>query len=97
MSVREAATAGQKSIEHLTGILLACSSREDELRAQGLAALGKRDYAAYQKLGPQIMSTYDPAKAGALFLQLAKSNTWQVPTLVWTQTNSRIDDRGPAI
>ena len=56
VSVREAATAGQKSIEHLTGILLACSSREDELRAQGLAALAKRDYAAYQKLGAQIMS-----------------------------------------
>ncbi|HLO05880.1 MAG TPA: hypothetical protein VK198_04545, partial [Terriglobales bacterium] len=92
VSVRESAAAGQKSIEHLTGILLACSSREDELRAQGLAALAKRDYAAYQKLGPQIMSTYDPAKAGALFLQLAKSNTWQVPTLVWTETNSRIDD-----
>ena len=92
VSVREAAAAGQKSIEHLTGILLACSSREDELRAQGLAALAKRDYAAYQKLGPQIMSTYDPDKAGALFLQLAKSNTWQVPTLVWTEANSRIDD-----
>ena len=91
VSVREAATAGQKSIEHLTGVLLACSSREDELRAQGLAALGKRDYAAYQKLGPQIIATYDPAKAGALFLQLAQSNTWQVPTLVWTQSNSRID------
>ena len=92
VSVREAATAGQKSIEHLTGVLLACSSREDELRAQGLAALEKRDYAAYQKLGPQIMATYDPAKAGALFLQLAQRNIWQVPTLVWTQTNSRIDD-----
>ncbi len=91
VSVREAAAAGQKSIEHLTGVLLACSSREDELRAQGLAALGKHDYAAYGKLGPQIMATYDPAKAGTLFLQLAQSNTWQVPTLVWTQTNSRID------
>ena len=73
VSVREAATAGQKSIEHLTGMLLACSSREDELRAQGLAALAKRDYAAYEKLGPQIMSTYDPAKAGALFLQLPRA------------------------
>ena len=92
VSVREAATAGQKSIEHLTGILLACSSREGDLRAQGLAALAKRDYAAYTRLGPQIMATYDPAKAGALFLQLAQGNTWQVPTLVWTQTNSRMDD-----
>ena len=92
VGAREAATAGQKSIEHLTGILLACSSREDELRAQGLAALEKRDYAAYRKLGPQIMATYDPAKAGALFLQLAQRNIWQVPTLVWTETNSRIED-----
>jgi Amidohydrolase family len=92
VSVREASTAGQKSIEHLTGILMACSSREDDLRAQGLAALAKRDFAAYEKLGPQIISTYDQAKADGLFLQLAKSSTWQVPTLVWTQANSRSDD-----
>ncbi len=92
VSVSEASAAKQKSIEHLTGILLACSSREDELRAQGLRALANRDYAAYQKLGAQIMATYDQAKANALFLQLAQNNTWQVPTLVWTQTNSRFDD-----
>jgi imidazolonepropionase-like amidohydrolase len=92
VSAREASTAGQRSIEHLSGILLACSTQEDELRAEGLAALAKRDYAAYEKLGPQIMTTYDQAKAGTLFLQLAKNNTWQVPTLVWTQTNSHLDD-----
>lgn len=92
VSVHEAAAAGQRSIEHLTGVLLACSSREDDLRARGLAALAKRDYVAYAQLGPQILSTYDQAKAGALFLQLAQSNTWQVPTLVWTQANSRFDD-----
>ena len=91
VSVREASAAGQKSIEHLSGILLACSSREDEIRTQGLAALAKRDYATYQKLGAQVMNTYDQAKAGALFLQLAQNNTWQVPTLVWTEANSRID------
>jgi hypothetical protein len=92
VSVREASTAGQRSIEHLTGMLLACSSQEDELRSQQLAALAKRDFVAYEKIGPQIISTYDVAKAGALFLQLAKSSTWQVPTLVWTQANSHIDD-----
>jgi imidazolonepropionase-like amidohydrolase len=91
VSLREASAAGQRSIEHLTGMLLACSSHEDELRAQGLAALAKRDYAAYEKIGPQIISTYDPAKASSLFLQLAKNSTWQVPTLVWTQANSDID------
>jgi hypothetical protein len=92
VSAAEATAAGQRSIEHLTGILLACSSREEELRAQGLAALANRDYASYEKLGTQIIATYDPTKARALFLQIAKSNTWQVPTLVWTQANSRIDD-----
>jgi len=92
VSAREAVTAGQRSIEHLTGILLACSSREEELRSQGLAALAKHDYAAYGKLGTQVMATYDPAKAQALFFQIAHNNTWQVPTLVWTQTGSRIDD-----
>ena len=92
VSVREASTAGQRSIEHLTGVLLACSSRESDLRVEGLAALAKRDYAAYGNLGPQIMATYDQTKAGALFLQLVQNNTWQVPTLVWTEANSRIDD-----
>jgi len=92
VSVREASAGGQKSIEHLSGILLACSSREDEIRSQGLAALAKHDYATYQNLGGQVMTTYDQTKAAGLFLQLAQNNTWQVPTLVWTEANSRIDD-----
>jgi hypothetical protein len=91
VSAREAAPAGQRSIEHLSGILLACSSREEDLRAQGLTALASHDYAAFGKLGAQVMATYDPAKAHTLFLQIAQRNTWQVPTLVWTQTGSRID------
>src|SRR5262249_40202014 len=92
VSVREAVTAGQRSIEHLTGITLACSSREEDLRAQELTALASHDYATYQKLAGQAMATYDQAKASAMFLQIAQSSTWQVPTLVWTQANSRIDD-----
>jgi imidazolonepropionase-like amidohydrolase len=92
VSAREAVTAGQRSIEHLSGILLAASSREEELRAQGLAALARRDYPAYEKLGADTMASYDPSKARALFLQIAHSSTWQVPTLVWTEASSRLDD-----
>jgi hypothetical protein len=92
VSAGEAVAAGQRSIEHLTGIQLACSSREEELRARELVALANHDYGAYAKLGPQIMATYDQAKAHALFSQIAQHNTWQVPTLVWTVANSRIDD-----
>jgi imidazolonepropionase-like amidohydrolase len=92
VSAGEAVAAGQRSIEHLTGILLACSSQEEQLRAQELTALANHDYAAYGRLGTQVMATYDPARAHALFFQIAHHNTWQVPTLVWTQTGSRIDD-----
>jgi imidazolonepropionase-like amidohydrolase len=88
VSAREAVTAGQRSIEHLTGIQLACSSQEEELRAKGLAALANHDYAAYAKLGSQVMATYDQTKAQALFSQIVQHNTWQVPTLVWTVANS---------
>ena len=93
VSAREAVTAGQKSVEHLSGILLACSSREEDLRAQGLTALANRDYAAYEKLGSRVMATYDQTKARTLFMQIAQSATWQVPTLVWTQAGSRMDDQ----
>jgi len=92
VSAREAVTAGQRSIEHLSGISLACSSQEDELRAQRLTALANHDSAAYAKFGMQAMTTYDPDKAHTLFSELAQSNTWQVPTLIWTETNSRIGD-----
>ncbi len=92
VSAREASAAGQRSIEHLSGILLACSSQEDDLRNQGIAALAKRDYAAYEKLGSRIISTYDQGKAKTLFFQFAQNDTWQVPTLVWTEANSHIDD-----
>jgi imidazolonepropionase-like amidohydrolase len=88
----EAVAAGQKSMEHLTGILLACSSREQELRGQGLTALANHDDATYGELGLRVRATYDQAKARALFFEIAQRNTWQVPTLVWTEANSRSDE-----
>ena len=93
MSAREAVTAGQKSIEHLTGILLACSSREDDLRAQELTALASRDYAGLPETWRQAMATYDQTKARAFFMQTAQSSTWQVPTLVWTQATVELTTR----
>ena len=63
VSVSEAVAAGQNSIEHLTGIMIACSSREADLRAQELTALASHDYATFQKLGSQVMATYDQTKA----------------------------------
>jgi imidazolonepropionase-like amidohydrolase len=91
VSVAEASSAGQVSIEHLTGVLLACSSQESALREQRLKARTSHDYAAFSGLATQVMATYDPDKAHRLFLELAKNQTWQVPTLVWTEASANID------
>jgi imidazolonepropionase-like amidohydrolase len=83
----EASTAGQKSIEHLTGVFEGCSTVEDELMKQ--------------PRGPgrgRFLATYDPRRAQELISLFAKNHTWQVPTLVWErdewlieQTNSGTD------
>ena len=81
----EASDAGQKSIEHLSGILLACSTREAELRDALLEARAKSDAASLlralhdiQTIGKQ---TYSDDKAEKLFSRFAQNQTWQVPTL----------------
>lgn len=68
----EASNAGQKSIEHLTGVFEGCSTVEDELMKQ--------------PRGPgrgRFLSTYDPARAKSLIALFVKNQTWQVPTLYW--------------
>ena len=68
----EASNAGQKSVEHLTGVFEGCSRVEDELMAA--------------PRGPgrgKFLSTYDPARAKALIALFVKNQTWQVPTLYW--------------
>ncbi len=68
----EASNAGQKSIEHLTGVFEGCSTVEDELMAA--------------PRGPgrgRFLSTYDPERAKALITLFVKNETWQVPTLYW--------------
>jgi imidazolonepropionase-like amidohydrolase len=85
VSMAEASSAGQRSIEHLSGFALAASSEETQLREQMLHA---KDRATYFDAGRRAVETYDPAKASALISLLAKNNTWQVPTLVWTKTQA---------
>ena len=87
-----ASAAGQRSIERLTGILLACSSKEDMLRRQGSLALANQDVSPHASVATLAMATYDPEKAWNLFVQLSNNNTWQVPALVWSQTIARLGD-----
>ena len=73
--VAEASVAGMKSIEHLTGLLLAVSSVEGELRRE-LAAAPK----PAPGTGRRVLETYDARKAASLYATLKANDTWQVPT-----------------
>jgi imidazolonepropionase-like amidohydrolase len=75
----EASNAGQKSIEHLTGVFEGCSRIEDELM-KGPKGPGR------------FVETYDPDRAKALIALFSKNQTWQVPTLVWEHGQWLIDE-----
>ena len=102
VTVSEASDAGQKSIEHLTGVLDACSSREEELRkASADAWLNLPEGQAFpsratlRALMRQSLETFSPEKANALFAHLARNHTWQCPTLTVQRNMAFIQD--PAI
>ena len=92
ITATEASAAGQSSIERLTGILLACSSKEYALRQQRSQAPANQDFRPLASVATQAMATYDPEKAWNLFVQLSNNNTWQVPALVSSQTMASMGD-----
>jgi imidazolonepropionase-like amidohydrolase len=102
VSAMEASDAGQKSIEHMTGVLAACSTREEELRkgrAEAWAKLprGKTspDRASLRPLNRLMLDTFSPEKANALSARFVQNRTWQCPTLVVQRNMAFIKD--PAI
>jgi len=93
LSSFEVAEAGQRSIEHLTGVHETCSSKEDSLRTAGVRASGSPGL---------VVSTFNASKCATLYERFAASATWQVPTLItnriWDATASletlRLDEGG---
>jgi hypothetical protein len=86
VSPAQASDAGQASIEHLTGILLACSSREAELRQQQLNPPPRKETPRQTSLRQRawqqaVLDTYSHEKAQQLYAKLLANHTWQVPTL----------------
>jgi imidazolonepropionase-like amidohydrolase len=75
----EASNAGQKSIEHFTGIFEGSTPIEDAL-LKGPKGLGLN------------VKNYDAARAKTLIALMAKNQTWQVPTLVWERGQWLVDD-----
>ncbi len=83
VSAGEASDAGQKSIEHLTGVLVACSAKEEELRKENevrLRADGfRRDTMTLEQ--SRALDSFDPKQAAALFARFKRNGTWMCPTL----------------
>jgi imidazolonepropionase-like amidohydrolase len=95
VSAMEASDAGQKTIEHLQGVALACSSREAELR-RGLKAFVERgsvpDLALSLRFEVAATDSYDEEKAASLFARFVKNGTWHVPTLAVRQSHARLQE-----
>jgi hypothetical protein len=78
--ITEAVAAGQKSIEHLMGSFEGCSSEEQKfIDGQGNTKL--------------LLTTTDDKKCAALLALLAKTQTWQCPTLAWQRGGTFLDQR----
>jgi imidazolonepropionase-like amidohydrolase len=91
VTAAEASDAGQKSIEHHEGILLACSTIEPELtKTIEQAVRDAKDpnqirtdlLRVLNETGVKALETFSQEKAGALFARFAANGTWQAPTLV---------------
>jgi imidazolonepropionase-like amidohydrolase len=85
VAVTEASDAGQRSLEHLMGVAVACARDEAELRKQLAAAIEgkeKLDMAALGRVWQKADEAYDPDKARAVCAKFVKNGTWVCPTTV---------------
>ena len=89
VSPGEASDAGQKSIEHLTGIMIECSDKKTELRDEVVKA---RSPVARARVQSMALETYDNRKAADLFARFVKNQTWQCPTLTVLRSSVYLGD-----
>jgi hypothetical protein len=100
ITAEEASNAGQKSFEHLFGILASTSTRSDDLAQANRADLADEMVAQrplfwgeHVKALRQVeLDTYSPEKAAALFALFKKNGTWQVPTFTLLRSMAYTDD-----
>jgi hypothetical protein len=97
VSAAEVADAGQKSIEHLDMILLACSEREEEVSKELQDAMKNPEalaavLALMQARAQSIANGYDEGKAQELFTRLSKNGVRLCPTLTVQRSLTMLGD-----
>jgi imidazolonepropionase-like amidohydrolase len=93
VTAAEAANAGQRSIEHLTDILRACSQEEPALMREQFRLASSRENAvqSHQRLFQwlrELLASYSPDAANRLFAILKQHDVWQTPTLILLQQDA---------
>jgi imidazolonepropionase-like amidohydrolase len=88
VTAAEASDAGQKSMEHLIGVEVACSNQEQTLSAE----IRPRGYLDVLRSAESALETYDDAKAQSLFARFVKNGTWQCPTLTVLRLDALYND-----
>jgi hypothetical protein len=81
----EASNAGQKSIEHLTRMLIACSSEEDKFKV-----LKNADWTP--ALRAELVESYNEQKCREVSAVFVKNGTWQDPTMVVVRSRLLSED-----
>ena len=89
VSQGEASDAGQKSIEHLTGMLIGCSDKETELREKLVKADSPE---ARGRVQATALETFDQKKAADLVARFVTNQTWQCPTLTVLRSGAYLGD-----
>jgi imidazolonepropionase-like amidohydrolase len=79
VTVWEAANAGQKSIEHLTNVLRACSALEPDLMSKQLRDSSTVGHLEWQR---ELLASYSERNAADLVAKFRERNVWQTPTLI---------------
>lgn len=96
ITAAEASQAGQRSIEHLTGVALGCSALESQILDETSHTIDGRGWAAASAFeraaGGFIDSTYSATRCDSLAALFVRNQTWQVPTLTVRYNVTHLDD-----
>lgn len=97
VSVWEATTLGQRSIEHLSGVALGCSGDEAATRllldsAATVGAATPAGAALRLRATTAARESFSPARCDSLAAAFIRNDTWQVPTLIVSRSISSLRD-----
>ncbi len=97
VAAREAARLGQRTVEHLTQVLLACSNREDEFLDQSRRAVASAkgwDSAGVISRGriEALLASYDVTRCEQVADAFKAAGTYMVPTTTVLRSIANLDD-----